>query len=116
MIYINDLLEILQHPEDQYALKGSTITITCKTRATQANWVLNKTAINEFHPCAEQHYTSLGVTFMDTMSDGYHNLTMTAPASLPLNNTRISCAAKGSSVSMSNEASLIVYNDFSKRY
>ena len=110
--------EILEPLEDQYGLIGSNITVTCKTRGgTEAFWVLNGTSITVSHQADKQRYKNIGVVFSHTESDGYYNLTMIVPASLPMNNTSIGCTARNSinsAVENSNLVDFIVFNNFRK--
>ena len=92
---------------------GTNVTLSCKTRGgTQAFWTLNRTAITVSHESAKQYYENIGVLFTRTESNEYYNLTMVAPAVLAMNNTSISCAARGSGVQMSNEVHMIVFDHF----
>ena len=74
-------LVILQPLQDQYALEGNNVMISCETTGREvAYWVLNRTALSISHPDAKMPYEDLGVLFMETKSDKYYNLTMIAPA------------------------------------
>ena len=77
--------------------------------------MLNDIALSLSHPQAKRNFESMGVVFKERIeTNEYYNLTMTLPAILPLNNTKISCTVKNSGVDMSNEVSLRVFNDLSK--
>ena len=79
--------------------------------------MLNRTSITESHQSAKQDYENIGVKFSEIASNGYHNLTITVPAILPMNNTDVSCTVRNSSksaVNMSNTVSLILFDTLSK--
>lgn len=99
---------------EQYALIGTNITISCNTRGAYAFWTLNRTSITVSHPNEAKHYEDIGVVFTYIESNGYYNLTMVAPAVLPMNNTNISCTARSSGVQMSNVVYIKVFNNISK--
>ena len=66
---------------------------TCKTTGIEAFWVLNDISMTRSFPGQVQDYENKGVVFVENSTQNNHNLTMTIPATVTLNNTEISCHA-----------------------
>ena len=74
---------------------GENAMFTCKTTGTEAVWVLNSIPMSISYPDQVRDYEDKGVVFVENSSQNNHNLTMTIPATVTLNNTEISCYAVG---------------------
>ena len=105
------LIEVIEHPQTQYALVGNKATFHCKTKGTSAYWLINGEAV---HVHAQSPFVAQGYMFNASTNDVYKNLTMIAPASAQTNNTEIKCRAIGRGNPYSRISYLIVYETFSK--
>ena len=74
--------------------------------------MLNETSITVSHPSTVERYKNMGVEFKETERNGYVNLTMIAPAILPMNNTTVYCTVIGDKVVHSTKVYLFLYDNF----
>ena len=107
-------IEIIEHPQTQYALTGNNAKFYCKTKGTTSvYWIIDGEAVQHQ---LQDIFMARGYAFDSSYNGLYNNLTLTVPASEQTNNTEIKCRAIGRSNyrPLSRISYLIVYETFSK--
>lgn len=84
---------ILEEPQNQYILEGTSAAITCIVTGDRSYWTINGTALTTSHRDDLLRYEAMGVMFLDSPNPepGTLNLTMIVPARLSTLVTNIQC-------------------------
>ena len=114
--------EILEQPQNQYILEGTSATIRCIASGNTPYWTINGETLTTTHQNVVSRYEAMGVMFFNNYSPSNpepetHNLTMIVPAYLSTVVTNIQCtvtASHGGNKVESDIINIIVFSTLSK--